>query len=248
MCLAVLAHDAHPRWRLVLAANRDEFHARPADPLARWSDGSGIIAGRDVQAGGTWLGITEASGTGSGRLALVTNFRVPGYPLPGRPSRGALVTDALAGMDPATAGIAAMNPCNLLVLDNRSARFVTNHPELAMQDLPPGLHGLSNGALAPPWEKTRRTIAGLGAWLAGPASADPDALFAILRDEEQTASVWADGGPEPRLSSAFIRDPVYGTRCSTVVLIDHAGAGTITERRFGPDGAETGATTHAFRW
>ena len=95
MCIAVLAWQAHPRWQLVVAANRDEYHARPAAPLARWDDGSGIIAGKDLTGGGTWLGVQEA-----GRLVLITNFRVARYPEPGRPSRGALVTGLLTGSDP----------------------------------------------------------------------------------------------------------------------------------------------------
>lgn len=243
MCLAAIAFEADPRWRLVIVANRDEFHARPASPLTRWSDGSGIIAGRDDTAGGTWLGLTEA-----GRLALVTNFRVPGFPRPDRPSRGRLVTDVLAGRDPVDAGLAAMNPCNLLVVDGAAARFLTNHPELAEQRLEPGLHGLSNGALTPPWRKTERTMAALRGWLEGAAGAGPEPLFAALADRRPTAATWAEGGPEPRLSSPFIRDPDYGTRCSTVVLVDRGGAGTVIERRFTPDGQPAGEVAVAFRW
>ncbi|MBC2668033.1 NRDE family protein [Novosphingobium piscinae] len=243
MCLAAIAFEADPRWRLVIAANRDEFHARPAAPLARWSDGSGIIAGRDETAGGTWLGLTE-----TGRLALVTNFRVPGFPLPDRPSRGRLVTDVLAGRDPVGAGLAAMNPCNLLVVEGAAASFVTNYPELATRQLEPGLHGLSNGALAPPWRKTEQTMAALRGWLDGAAESSPEGLFAALADPRPTAESWEEGGPEPRLSSPFIRDPSYGTRCSTVVLVDRSGAGTIIERRFTAHGQPAGEVAIAFRW
>lgn len=243
MCLAAIAFEADPRWQLVIAANRDEFHERPAAPLARWSDGRGIIAGRDESAGGTWLGLTD-----TGRLALVTNYRQPGYPRPDRPSRGRLVTDVLAGHEPDDAGLAAMNPCNLLVIGGGAAAYWTNHPELARVALPPGFHGLSNGALAPPWVKTARTLGGLRSWLDGEAETALEALFDLLRDTRPTADTWEHGGPEPRLSSPFIRDPVYGTRCSTLVLVDRAGHGTIAERRFAPDGGVTGTTRIAFRW
>ena len=122
MCVAALAWRAHPRWKLLAIANRDEFHARPAAPLARWDNG--IVAGRDLEAGGTWLGVSEA-----GRFALVTNFRLPGYPKPGMASRGGLVTGWLAG-EPSGDG-AAMNPFHLLCADTRAARHLTNAPERA---------------------------------------------------------------------------------------------------------------------
>ena len=243
MCLAALAHLAHPDWRLVIAANRDEFHARPADPLALWDDGSGVIGGRDRSAGGTWLGLTEA-----GRLALVTNHRQPGYPQPGRPSRGQLVTTVLAGGAVPDDAMAAMNPCHVLMVNGPTARIASNHPAQAETLLPPGLHGLSNGAVDPPWTKTSLTVAALGAWLESPHGGKVEPLFAALKDARPTAETWLDGGPEPKLSSPFIQDPVYGTRCSTVVLVDHAGYGRIVERRFGADGAMTGESEIGFRW
>lgn len=243
MCLAALAHQAHPRWRLVIAANRDEFHARPAAPLARWTDGSGIIGGRDLSAGGTWLGLTEA-----GRLALVTNYRVPGFPRPERPSRGGLVTAVLGGADPAAAGLAAMNPCTLLTVDPAGACIHGNHPQPQANPLTPGVHGLSNGPISPPWAKTRRVMDALERWLGQAATGDPAPLFAALADRTPTAATWDEGGPEPRLSSVFIADPDYGTRCSTVVLVDRDGQGTICERRFEADGRPAGTETIAFRW
>lgn len=243
MCLAAIAHVAHPDWRLVIAANRDEFHARPADPLARWDDGSGIIGGRDRSAGGTWLGLTEA-----GRLALVTNHRQPGFPEPGRPSRGQLVTTVLAsGAMPGDA-MAAMNPCHLLVVDGPKARIASNYPVPVETLLQPGLHGLSNGSVDPPWTKTTLTVAALGAWLESPQRGKVEPLFDALRDARPTAETWLDGGPEPKLSSPFIQDPVYGTRCSTLILIDHAGHGRMIERRFDPDGAMAGDSEIKFCW
>lgn len=246
MCIAAIAWQAHPRWQLVIAANRDEYHARPAAPLARWDDGSGIIAGRDLVGGGTWLGLTEGAEEG-GRLVLVTNHRVPGYPQPDRPSRGGLVTALLDGADPDRIDIADYNPFNLLHVDGRKARFLTNWAEDRRMALPPGFHGLSNGQIDPPWLKTRRLSGALSGWL---ASDDPDfaPLFEALLDPTPTATEWADGGPEPRLSSIFIADQTYGTRCSTIVAIAADGSGRVVERSFGPGGTPLGEVALAFRW
>ncbi|WP_309623668.1 NRDE family protein [Novosphingobium sp.] len=232
MCVAAIAWAAHPRWRLVAAGNRDEFHGRPAAPLAHWADGR-VIAGRDLEAGGTWLGVSE------GRFGLVTNLRTPGYPKAELASRGALVTDWLHGNAPAPEP--AMNPFNLWLADGQTLRVLTNQPAWEALTLEPGIHGLSNGAHRDRWFKTARLEAALGAWL--DSTDGDDALFAALRDE---APETAD--PEDAFSSVFIQNPRYGTRCSTVVLVDAAGQGRIVERSFDPDGAVTGEVTLAFDW
>ena len=242
MCVAAIAWHAHPRWRLVIAANRNEYHDRPAAPLARWADGSGIIAGQDLSAGGTWLGLIEA-----GRLALVTNFRVDGYPLPGRPSRGALVTDVLTGTAPDSLPQPSYNPFNLLLIEGGSASFLTNHPQPQRRALTPGVHGISNGALDAPWLKTRRLSTALGAWLDG-AGEDPAPLFDALTDPTPTTTELTAEGPMPRFSAIFVNDPDYGTRCSTVIAIDHSGAGHVIERSFTPAGKVSGETALAFAW
>ncbi len=232
MCVAAVALRAHPRWRLVAIGNRDEFHERPTAPLARWKNG--VIAGRDLQAGGTWLGVSE-----NGRCALVTNLRVDGYPLPHLASRGALVTDWLAGHEPAAPG--TMNPFNLFMADAQAAWHLTNHPEVRRTPLAPGIHGLSNGPHDQPWAKTRALEATLARWLAED-SADPAPLFAALADDAELAGP----GPELRFSPVFIRHALYGTRCSTVVLIDAQGAGRIIERRFDAAGRTTGESDLTF--
>jgi uncharacterized protein with NRDE domain len=239
MCVAALAWAAHPRWRLVAMGNRDEFHERPAAPLALWPDGSGVIAGRDLRAGGTWLGVGPEA-----RFALVTNFRVEGYPQPDRPSRGGLITGWLTGE--ALPDIAAMNPFNLLLADRDSARVVSNYPQVSEVTLPPGVHGLSNGAFTAPWPKTRQLCAALSGWLEdGTAELEP--LFTALRREvPDPALASAEHGPEPRLAPVFIRDATYGTRCSSVILIDADGHGQIMERRFDPAGNMTGETCLTF--
>lgn len=251
MCVLAFAWAAHPRWRLVLAGNRDELHARPAAPLARWEAPSHLIAGRDLASGGTWLGVSD-----QGRLVVVTNLRGHGPADPHRASRGQLVTDLLAGegryADPETAALDAFNPFNLIVADAKRATFLTNRPAPQRSRLAHGLYGLSNGRLDEPWPKTLRLKEVLLDWLAAD-SGDPEGLFAGLRETEVPAVGLApleasDIAQEPPLSSIFIDDPTYGTRCSTVVLVDRDGHGLIAERRFAPDGAPTGTTRIPFHF
>lgn len=230
MCVAAAAFRADPRWRLVVIGNRDEFHERPTAPLAHWENG--VIAGRDLQAGGTWLGVNEA-----GRFALVTNLRVDGYPLPHLASRGALVTDWLAGHDPAAPE--TMNPFNLFMTDADHAWHLTNHPHVRRLALAPGIHGLSNGPHEEPWAKTRALEAALGAWLEA-GEDNPEPLFAALASRTELP------GPEARFSPVFIRNTLYGTRCSTVLLIAADGTARIIERRFDAAGKTTGETAIAF--
>lgn len=236
MCVAAIAWAAHPGWRLVAIGNRDEYHERPTAPLHRWANG--MIAGRDEQAGGTWLGVAD-----NGHFGLVTNYRVDGYPLPHLASRGELVTNWLTGQP--LGDVAAMNPFNLFLAGPEGAEYVTNHPAPHRQALHPGIHGLSNGAFAQPWDKTRKLETALAEWL--DADASPETLFAPLADRTLATDAEPDG-PSPQFSGVFIANPVYGTRCSTVITVDQAGCGSIVERRFGPDGAESGTTTLSFNW
>lgn len=238
MCVAAVAWRADPRWPLVAIANRDEFHSRPTAPLAEWDNG--IIAGRDLEAGGTWLGVGPA-----GRFALVTNYRAEAYPKPGRASRGGLVTSWLEAE--ALPDIAALNPFHLIACAGAEAWHVTNLPQPRREPLAPGLHGVSNGAFDIPWPKTARLIGALEAWLVA-GSGESDALFAALTDETQLPPEPDSEGPDAEFSPVFIRAPAYGTRCSTVVLVDAAGIGRITEKRFGRDGTAAGETELQFRW
>ncbi|WP_225206871.1 NRDE family protein [Novosphingobium huizhouense] len=237
MCVAALAWDAHPRWRLVVIGNRDEFHDRAAAPLARWDDGT--IAGRDLLAGGTWLGANAA-----GRLALVTNYRVEGYPRPGAPSRGSLVTDWLAGRAPGD--IAAMNPFHLIEASPEGAWHRSNYPAPVRTALASGIHGLSNGGFDDRWAKTLRLEAVLADWLASGSDAIAP-LLAALRDETPLPPPPSGAGPLPGFSPVFIANPVYGTRCSSVFLLDREGAGTAFERSFDAGGAATGEVEIRFR-
>jgi uncharacterized protein with NRDE domain len=246
MCVAAIAWHAHPRWRLVIAGNRDEYHARPAAPLATWNNG--IVAGRDLKSGGTWLGASGATG----RCVLVTNRRGFGLADPDKASRGTLVTDLLTGAAEAeSTPLARYNPFNLIVADTAAATFLTNRPDEVRTTLAHGIYGLSNGALDEPWAKTLRLKAALLEWLNAGVD-DPEALFAALRDETLPVAGLHPTQPSdvPREApdtGVFIRDPVYGTRCSTVLVVDVAGNGTMIERRFDAAGAEAGATTVPLR-
>lgn len=233
MCVVALALDCHPRWRLVLAGNRDEYHERPADPLGRWTELPHVIAGRDRQAGGSWLGISE-----QGRLAVVTNIRNRESPDSTKASRGALVGDWLAsGSVPDLAALDGYNPFNLLLFSSDGCELLSNLPQPQRQVLEAGIHGLSNGHPGEPWPRRSTAEAALADWINRDGTGEE--LFRMLRDE----SLLDDGGVP-----IFIKAPVYGTRCSTVVLVDHQGTGRIAERRFLPDGSDAGEDALAFRW
>lgn len=251
MCVLAIAWRAHPRWHVVAAGNRDELHARPADPLARWDRPDHVLAGRDLQSRGTWLGVSER-----GHFAVVTNLRGHGTPEGGRVSRGALVTAVLSGegkyADPSDAELADFNPFNLIVAGLEHASFFSNQPASARCILAPGIYGLSNGALDEPWPKTMRLKSRLLEWIVRGIDA-PEALLEDLREDTLPdvgvhSAVPSDVPLEPPLSPIFIRQPVYGTRCSTVVAIDHQGHGVIIERRYSPAGEATGETALRFSW
>lgn len=251
MCILAFAWRAHPNWPLVVAGNRDELHARPATPLARWDRPSHLLAGRDLQSGGSWLGVSE-----QGRFAVVTNLRGYGMPEPDRPSRGALVTDVLSGegrySDLGDAELSDFNPFNLIVADRDRACFLSNRPKNIRSLLAPGIYGLSNGTLDEPWPKTMRLKEVLLEWIVKEATR-PEALLDDLRDESLPgvgirSEVPSDVPQEPPLSPIFIRNPVYGTRCSTMVAVDDQGQGVIIERRYGPSGDEAGETALSFSW
>ena len=236
MCLILLAHDAHPRYRLVVAANRDEFYARPAAPAAWWPDAPGVLAGRDLRGGGTWLGITRA-----GRFAAVTNFRETAPVAPDAPSRGHLVGGFLRGADAPEAYLRALAArageyagFNLLVGDGEDLRWLSNRGGAA-RALEAGVYGLSNALLDTPWPKVARGKAGLAAALAGGGEVDPGALFRVLWDAEPAPDAHLpDTGVglerERMLSPPFIRGAEYGTRASTVLLVGRDGRVGFVER------------------
>ena len=243
MCLIVFAVSAHPRHRLVLAANRDELHARPTSPAAFWKERGDIFAGRDLTAGGTWLGVTR-----SGRLAALTNVRSPDARREGR-SRGLVVRSVLEASD--SAAMATQRVAeersrypsfNLLAVDGSGAFALSDG---GLEEVRAGVHGLSNARLDTPWPKVARGRERLEAALTGNGTVDTEALFALLADrstspDEALPSTGVALSIERMLSAAFIVSPVYGTRSSTVVLIGQDGAIDFEERSFSPAGEVTG--------
>lgn len=253
MCLVVVALDAHPRYPLVVAANRDEFHARPA-AKASWGDVApfaGILAGRDLEAGGTWLGVRR-----DGRWALVTNVREGGRFDANARSRGDLVPRLLNAEAPPGAALPGMattgtdyNGFNLLAGDSGGVVFGSNRAP-ATRTLESGVHGLSNASLDTPWPKVEWAAAAMRAWAAA-GRIGTDSLFAALAATSQAPDgALPDTGVsiewERLLSSPFIVSERYGTRCSTVFTIDHHGCARFQERTFDPAGTAHGDVLHEF--
>ena len=241
MCVIYFAYDAHPGRPLILAANRDEFYDRPTAPARFWDDHPDIYAGRDLVAGGTWLGITV-----SGRVAAVTNYREPGASK-GHRSRGDLVAGFLKGDESAEIYLADVEQrrneysgFNLLVGEFTSSRrglfYLSNRSGDGPRRLEPGVFGLSNHLLDTPWPKVRSGLERFGDLVKAP-NLHPDQLFELLADESLAEDAdLPDTGigyeKEKLLSSIFIRTPVYGTRSSTVVTFDESFEGKLVEKVF----------------
>jgi uncharacterized protein with NRDE domain len=255
MCLLVIAWQCHPQFRLVVAANRDEFHARPALPLAPWKDIEGVVGGRDLQASGAWFAIDARR-----RVGIVTNFREFGRQRRSAPSRGGLIPgylssdsapgEYLRALETDAPGYAGFN---LLLADRGSLWYASNRADQFARELPPGIYGLSNEFLDTPWPKLVRVRARFETLIRSSAASDLDALhrdlFAMLADR-QTAPP-ADIPPGDltaewarKLSAPFVLDPGYGTRCSTVLTISNQDALRIAERRFDADGTAAGQSEH----
>jgi uncharacterized protein with NRDE domain len=245
MCLILFAERAEPRYRLVLAANRDEFLDRPSAEAGFWPDAQHVLGGRDLDKGGTWLGVTAG-----GRWAAVTNYREGVRPEPGVRSRGLLTRDFLlgsAGAEGYAAQVAARAGqyagFNLLVGDASAVFYLSNRPLLA-QRVPPGIHGLSNHLLDTTWPKVVRGRTGMADLLGtGEEERLVSGLLALLADREQApdgelpvTGVALDW--ERRLSASFVVSRGYGTRASTVLLVRGDGSIRFEECTFGAGGAE----------
>jgi uncharacterized protein with NRDE domain len=250
MCLLVLAWQVHPRYELVVAANRDEFHERPTEPMARWPAPDDIIAGRDLRAGGTWLALNRAR-----RFGIVTNFRELQPAAANSPSRGHLIPAYLRNPDPTARHLQQLEPLaarysgfNLLLSDRESLWYVSNRAARFARPLPPGIYGLSNELLDTPWPKLQRVRRRFDPLLTQPGAVSKEALFEILADPTQAGvdETLPDTGVsrewEQLLSSPFISTEDYGTRCSTLVMVEKSGAVSLTERRFSSRGKPSGET------
>ncbi len=246
MCVLFIAWKSHPRYRLVLAGNRDESRARPTAALERWRNRPDVLGGRDLQSGGSWLAAST-----QGRFAAVTNFRE--VPLrPGPRSRGTLVQDFVCGnslpsmyTQQLDAQADEFGGTNLFAGDADSLWHWSNRKQVARL-LSPGLYGLSNGMLADDWPKMRRGRETL-ARIVGGESIDEEALFTLLADrtpgeEHELPDTGVGRAMERVLSPIFIAGGEYGTRASTLLLIGHDGSVKMRERRWGAGGIFDGET------
>jgi uncharacterized protein with NRDE domain len=245
MCLLLLAWKVHPRYELLLAANRDELHARPTAALDFWPDTPGVLAGRDLVAAGTWLAARS-----DGRFAAVTNFRDESTPAAGMRSRGELVMryfDSGLAPDAFTGRLAADQSLyagfNLIVGDSQHLCYASNRSEQFAQQLEPGLHALSNHRLGTPWPKVTRGLHALRASVdAGSSELEP--LFEAMLEQHPGADP-AHRGENlawPASSGPFVSGEAFGTRATTLMWRDGTRRTRIEERRFGPLGRPDGRT------
>ena len=253
MCLVLFAVESHPRYSLIVAANRDEFYDRPTASAAFWTDAPSVLAGRDLRAGGTWLGLDRR-----GRFAAVTNYRQGEREPPAPRSRGRLVSDFLTVETHAARHIARVtgdaaiyNGFNLIAGDARELWYFSNREGRA-RVLGPGVYGLSNHLLDTAWPKVSSAKRGLESLLAAPGSALVAELLGLLSDRTRPAddllpSTGVGLEWERLLSSAFITAPEYGTRSSTVLLVDRDGGVVFVEQTFGPAGIPGGRARFEFQ-
>lgn len=249
MCLILIAHKADDEQPLIIAANRDEFHARPSQKAGWWSDDKRLLGGRDLQAGGTWLAVQR-----SGRFAAVTNFRDADAPSRGKRSRGFLVTEFLQGQaSPAdyvdSIENAAYAGFNLVVADGDALAYRSNRSSES-GELAPGIYGLGNATLDTPWEKVERSKRNLRSLITA-GSVNESSLLNLLSDRNKGPVDEAQSDRLPfatahAITAPFVVLPEYGTRCSTVITADRAGKWSFLERRFAANGEPSGESKYSF--
>lgn len=252
MCLILFAWRVHPRYPLVLAANRDEFHARPSAAADFWRDRHDLLAGRDLESMGTWLGVTR-----SGRIAAVTNVRDgQASVMPNAPSRGLLASEFLCADTPPARYAEALSTqakayrgFNLLIGDRDTLWWTSNRAKGARR-LAPGIYGVANDLLDTPWPKVTVGKKALGDALElGPSLGS---LLALLDDthifaDEELPDTGVGIERERMLAPLRIVSAEYGTRCSSAVLVDDSGGTQFAERSFDADGKERASAYFAFR-
>ncbi|MGB8338400.1 MAG: NRDE family protein [Burkholderiales bacterium] len=250
MCLLLFAYNKHPDYQLILAANRDEFHARPTQTAHWWTDAPDIFAGRDLEKSGTWMGVNK-----NGKFAALTNFRDPSQRKANAPSRGLLVSNYLHGILSPADYLAQLaqsadqyEAFNLFLGDKHSLWFFSSRDEIP-HELKPGVYGLSNATLDEPWPKVTHGKQGLTKILV--ENINENNLFSLLADrtvyhDEHLPQTGVPLEWERRLSASFIVSPEYGTRCSTLLLIGKDGRMEFVERSFDAAGEITGTKRAGF--
>ncbi|WP_043931455.1 NRDE family protein [Bacillus sp. EB01] len=242
MCLILFAYKVHPRYPLIVASNRDESYERPTAAAHFWEDQPHLLAGRDLEKLGTWMGVTKL-----GRFAALTNFRDPKeMKATGQLSRGELVADFLRGKASpenylkAAAQKGSLYPGFNLLAGDQSNLYYYSNIEGVIREVPPGIHGVSNHLLNTPWPKVERGKKGLESILDKEGAALKIALFQLLKNTDPAEDAdLPDTGVglelERMLSPMFIRSKGYGTRCSTILLMEGDRL-SYTERIYDPKG------------
>lgn len=250
MCLVALSWQQHPRHSLIVAANRDEFHARPTQAAHWWPDDANIVGGRDLIAGGTWLALHR-----NGRFATITNYRDAETPSRTFRSRGHLVHEFLTSRESPIDYLQAIDGekyagFNLLACDGKTLASGSNRADGA-RVLPPGLYGLSNALLDAPWHKVKRAKHALGSLIEND-SVNDSALYRLLDDREKAPTKQIESDHLPfatahAVSAPFIVLPDYGTRSSSIVRRSTDGEWHFSEREFDAGGKPQGTSSFQFR-
>ncbi len=255
MCLILIAYKTHPKYQLILAANRDEFYQRPTLPLGYWVEQPSILAGKDLKGNGTWLGVTR-----TGRFAAITNYRDPANIQTDAPSRGLLITDYLsderlspkAYLKRILPNCRRYNGFNLLVGNLQEIFYLSNHTA-SIENVPPGIHGLSNHLLNSPWPKVQRGKQKLSRLVSTASNVNPDQLFTMLRDtsvpeDAQLPDTGVGIAWERTLAPMFIHSPNYGTRSSSAILVEYSGRIHFSERSYSQEsGTPKPPSTQSYR-
>ncbi len=242
MCLILFAYQSHPEFPFILAANRDEYLNRPTEKLSFWEESPGLVGGRDLKSGGTWLGVSM-----SGRLAAVTNYREPGNEVSGAPSRGLLVKDFLMSdlspssfLDRIAEDAFEYNGFNLLVWENSKSAYFSNRSGKPGTPISAGIHGISNDLLDTPWPKVEVGMRMLRDLIESGRLNSQTMLDMLSSRESAPDDRLPDTGVgikmERVLSPMFIRAAGYGTRSSSTILIDNDSIISFVERTYDYDG------------
>lgn len=244
MCLSVFAFKTDPDYPFIFAVNRDEFYSRPAQPATFWYDQPHLLAGRDLEAGGTWMGITEDH-----RFASLTNYRDMASIKENAPSRGKIVEEYLTSDKSPLEFLKDLkkeahlyNGFNLIAGTLDKLWYFSNQIDV-ITEIEPGIHTLSNAFLNTSWPKTDKALSEFRSILQKNSKADEKAIFKLLQNDEQypddqLPSTGLSPEMERVVSPIFISSEDYGTRCSTLIYKDKSGQITFDERTYKPDSGE----------